>query len=59
VVFAPRVDAQAAVERLGGDNLASGALPSVEVDQLSVTADNRTLIAWTHGRGIWRINLGA
>ena len=50
---------QARWQRLGGTDMANGALPKVEVDQLSVTADNKTLIAWTHGRGIWRIGLGA
>ncbi len=46
-------------QRLGGNNLSAGALPKVEVDQLSVTSDNNALIAWTHGRGIWRFGLGA
>ena len=46
-------------QRLGGTDLTRGALPKVEVDQLSVTSDNHTLIAWTHGRGIWQIGLGS
>src|SRR5581483_1251915 len=50
---------RASWQRLGGNNLAAGALPKVEVDQLSVTSDNNALIAWTHGRGIWQIGLGA
>jgi hypothetical protein len=41
--------------RLGGTDLASGALPKVEVDRLSLT--HNFLIAWTHGRGIWKISL--
>jgi hypothetical protein len=45
-------------QRLGGTDLATGALPKVEVDRLSVTSDNNTLMAWTHGRGIWQIGLG-
>ena len=45
-------------QRLGGTSLATGALPKVEVDSLSLTSDNRTLIAWTHGRGVWKIALG-
>ncbi len=44
--------------RLGGTNRVAGAIPKVEVDQLSITSDNRTLMAWTHGRGIWKIDLG-
>ena len=32
--------------------LGSG-LPSVKVNALSLTHDNRTLFAWTHGRGAW------
>jgi hypothetical protein len=39
--------------RFGGT--ATGALPKVEVDRLSLT--QKTLIAWTHGRGIWKISL--
>ncbi len=50
---------QASWERLGGTDLAKGALPKVEVDRLSVTSDDKTLVAWTHGRGIWKIGLGA
>ncbi len=46
-------------QRLGGTDTAAGALPKVEVDQLSVTSDGKTLTAWTHGRGIWQITLGA
>jgi hypothetical protein len=49
---------QARWQPLGGTDPANGALPKVEVDWLSVTSDNRTLVAWTHGRGIWRISLG-
>jgi hypothetical protein len=45
-------------QQLGGTDLTNGALPEVEVDWLSVTSDNRTLMAWTHGRGIWQIGLG-
>jgi hypothetical protein len=38
--------------RVGGTTL-----PNVEVDQLTLTSDNTTLVAWTHGRGIWTIPL--
>jgi hypothetical protein len=48
---------RASWQRLGGNNLSAGALPKVEVDQLSLTSDNNTLIAWTHGRGVWQIGL--
>jgi hypothetical protein len=52
-------DPKAAWQPLGGTDLTRGALPKVEVDWLSVTSDKNTLMAWTHGRGIWQIGLGA
>jgi hypothetical protein len=44
-------------QRVGGTDLATGALPKVMVDRLSLTSDNKTLVAWTHGRGIWKLSL--
>jgi hypothetical protein len=44
-------------QRVGGTDLATGALPKVMVDRLSLTSDNKTLVAWTHGRGIWTLSL--
>jgi photosystem II stability/assembly factor-like uncharacterized protein len=49
---------EASWQPLGGTDLATGALPKVAVDWLSITSDNKTLVAWTHGRGIWKIGLG-
>ncbi len=30
---------------------------NVEVDRLTVSQDNKNLMAWTHGRGIWTVPL--
>jgi hypothetical protein len=38
-------------ERLGTN------LPNAEVDQLTLTSDQKTLVAWTHGRGVWMLPL--
>lgn len=47
--------------RAGSDSAARtwqrGPSPKVEVDSLSLTSDNRTLFAWTHGRGVWKLAL--
>jgi hypothetical protein len=44
-------------QRLGGTDLDTGALPKVMVDALSLTKDDKTLMAWTHGRGVWKISV--
>jgi hypothetical protein len=38
-------------ERLGTN------LPNAEVNQLTLTSDNKTLVAWTYGRGVWTLPL--
>lgn len=34
-------------------------LPNAWVDELTISADGNNLVAWTHGRGAWKLSLAA